>query len=262
MKIQIGNIYSSNFCGDFKIIEYHGTINKKPYYKIKFLKTNYETVARYDTIKSGNINDPYYPKIYNIGYIGENDYIDPTIYSRWRNMLSRCYNPNSQHYDSYGGKGIKVCDRWHSYANFAEDFKKLNGYIDMINNPNIKYHLDKDILQQGIKTCDKIYSPVTCMLVPIHVNALQNSIDNNCNHSNSFTNVIYHHGAYDVRLQINGITYNIGRYIDEIIAANAANHAREFYGLQKVNDVKFIPKNEVNKYNIRKPKEMCKIVNK
>lgn len=30
----------------------------------------------------------------------------------YANMKSRCYNPNKDHYEYYGGKGIKVCDEW------------------------------------------------------------------------------------------------------------------------------------------------------
>ncbi len=40
----------------------------------------------------------------------------------WRHMKSRCYNPNVERYPNYGGKGIKVCDRWlNSFENFFED---------------------------------------------------------------------------------------------------------------------------------------------
>jgi hypothetical protein len=33
-------------------------------------------------------------------------------YQSWRGMLERCSNPKNIHWHIYGGKGIKVCDRW------------------------------------------------------------------------------------------------------------------------------------------------------
>lgn len=39
----------------------------------------------------------------------------------WRGMLSRCRNPNTKDYKDYGARGIKVCDRWHSFMNFLAD---------------------------------------------------------------------------------------------------------------------------------------------
>jgi hypothetical protein len=43
-------------------------------------------------------------------------------YSVWRNMISRCTNPNVPHYPSYGGRGITVCERWlNSFENFLAD---------------------------------------------------------------------------------------------------------------------------------------------
>jgi hypothetical protein len=40
----------------------------------------------------------------------------------YRNMMSRCYNPNATGYEYYGGRGITVCDRWkESFENFLED---------------------------------------------------------------------------------------------------------------------------------------------
>lgn len=37
------------------------------------------------------------------------------------NMHSRCSNPKATYYSYYGGRGIKVCDRWSSFANFLAD---------------------------------------------------------------------------------------------------------------------------------------------
>jgi hypothetical protein len=44
------------------------------------------------------------------------------IYKVWEGMKARCNNPNNQDYRHYGGRGIKVCDRWmESVKNFYED---------------------------------------------------------------------------------------------------------------------------------------------
>lgn len=43
------------------------------------------------------------------------------LYIKWNSMKERCYNPNSSCYDRYGGRGIRVCDRWLVYENFETD---------------------------------------------------------------------------------------------------------------------------------------------
>lgn len=43
-------------------------------------------------------------------------------YKSFRAMIQRCTNPNHPHYDNYGGRGIKICDRWlRSFENFLAD---------------------------------------------------------------------------------------------------------------------------------------------
>ncbi len=43
-------------------------------------------------------------------------------YRAWWAMIRRCYDPNATGFHLWGGRGIKVCDRWrHSFANFLAD---------------------------------------------------------------------------------------------------------------------------------------------
>ena len=43
------------------------------------------------------------------------------VYTAWTLMMQRCYNHNHPFYKNYGGRGIKVCERWHTFENFYED---------------------------------------------------------------------------------------------------------------------------------------------
>jgi hypothetical protein len=43
------------------------------------------------------------------------------LYRVWRGMIARCSCPAANDYDIYGGRGIRVCDRWLSVANFVAD---------------------------------------------------------------------------------------------------------------------------------------------
>lgn len=46
-------------------------------------------------------------------------------YNCWRHMKRRCLNPKDGKYDRYGGRGIKICDRWiNNFENFLSDMGK------------------------------------------------------------------------------------------------------------------------------------------
>ena len=45
-------------------------------------------------------------------------------FSSWRSMMKRCYYPKTRSYHCYGGRGIKVCKRWHKFENFLADMGK------------------------------------------------------------------------------------------------------------------------------------------
>jgi hypothetical protein len=58
-----------------------------------------------------------------------------TEYKSWTHMKYRCNNPKSNCYSYYGGRGIKVCERWNnSFENFLEDVGKK---------PEKSYSLDR-----------------------------------------------------------------------------------------------------------------------
>jgi len=56
----------------------------------------------------------------------------------WYAMKQRCHNSKHSGYRNYGGRGIKVCDRWlNSFKDFLKDIGKrpsLKHSIDRVNN--------------------------------------------------------------------------------------------------------------------------------
>lgn len=56
------------------------------------------------------------------------------IYKIWTDMLKRCRNPHCKSYPNYGGRGIKVAKRWHTFENFL---------ADMGERPSDKHELDR-----------------------------------------------------------------------------------------------------------------------
>lgn len=69
------------------------------------------------------------------------------VYRVWCTMKARCYNPKTESYPRYGGRGITVCDRWlESFENF---------YSDMGPRPSAKHTLER-------KNNDGNYCPENC----------------------------------------------------------------------------------------------------
>jgi hypothetical protein len=42
-------------------------------------------------------------------------------YTVWRHMIERCFDSEAKQYSDYGGRGIRVCDRWLNVNNFVAD---------------------------------------------------------------------------------------------------------------------------------------------
>jgi len=74
------------------------------------------------------------------------------LYHVWKSMMSRCSNPRFKQWKDYGGRGIKVCERWKRHG---EGFKVF--LEDMGERPP-EYVLDRTNNDLG-------YSPENCKWV-------------------------------------------------------------------------------------------------
>jgi hypothetical protein len=65
----------------------------------------------------------------------------------WAGMKTRCYNPNAEHFERYGGRGIAVCWRWRN------DFAAF--FADMGPRPSVNHSIER-------RDNDAGYSPDNC----------------------------------------------------------------------------------------------------
>jgi hypothetical protein len=66
-------------------------------------------------------------------------HFESSTYHSWRGMRQRCSNPKNSNYPDYGGRGIKVCERWSdSFESFLDDMGErpewATGGLDRIDN--------------------------------------------------------------------------------------------------------------------------------
>ena len=162
---KIGEKGINTFRSKMIIVKYRNAHN------IDVFFPQYDCVVRnkqYTTFKNGKIKCPYERRYYGVGYLGEGNYKvcengkHTKVYKTWHSMLERCYSDKCQEKNpTY--KNCSVTEEWHNFQNFAkwysENFYEIEGE---------RMCLDKDILVKH----NKIYSPETCMFVPITINSL------------------------------------------------------------------------------------------
>lgn len=126
-------------------------------------------ITSYKQFKLGTVKNLYFPSVYGIGFIGEeySNKGNEVVYKSWSHMLGRCYNKKDSRYRFYGATGVKVCEEWHNFSNYAKWYYDNYYVIDE------KLSVDKDIINKD----SKIYSPETCIIIPEKINQMFTKTD-------------------------------------------------------------------------------------
>ncbi len=266
-QIDYNKVYQSNGYGEFIILEElprrrtydkNGNVNNtERMCRIKFIKTGYEDIVMVRNAVSGKIRDPYFPSICGVACLGNvivgRNGPNKKLYIHFISMIRRCYYKQDVGYETHGGAGVTVCERWLCFENFLQDAPNLPGYNNMMRS-YVPYSLDKDRLQQGVPTNKKIYSPWTCMWLSKIDNAIQEALDNRDKFKNPYMCVHEDRGKYRVRIR-NRYTcksMDLGFYDDLIAAVNVANYANRRIGTPEFinNDIEYMPLEECVKHRL------------
>ena len=136
-----------------------------------------------------------------------------TLYIRYYNMITRCYNEKSDHYSAYGAIGVTVCKEWlDSFDNF-QNWAVNNGYKKHL-------ELDKDILSKKLGISPAIYSPETCMFITSEENNKHRKVVNKMNKS-GYKGVTSYNGKFKTTINVNGKFIHLGLWNTALEAAKA-----------------------------------------
>lgn len=80
------------------------------------------------------------------------------LYKVWIGIKTRCYNPNSEAYEDYGGRGVQLCPEW------LKDFKAFYDWC-IANGWRKGLDIDKDIKAKEMGVEPNLYSPERCQFV-------------------------------------------------------------------------------------------------
>lgn len=115
-------------------------------------------------------------------------------YKVWEGIIQRCTNPKTSNYNDYGGRGIKVCQRWFNFKYFIEDMGRR---------PSSKYKIDR-IDNNGN------YEPNNCRWVTQSIQS-----KNSRNHKTNKTGVrgvTFINNKYRASISVNNKTLYLGTY--------------------------------------------------
>lgn len=136
----------------------------------------------------------------------------------WQSMQARCYRRSDRGYKNYGGRGIRVCDRWlgiDGFRNFLEDVG---------NRPSPEYSIDRI-------NNDRDYEPDNCRWTTRWVQAVNRR--GRQNGRSKYKGVTLHKptGKWRARVGYKNNSRSLGLYYTQEDAARAYNQAAlEYFG--------------------------------
>lgn len=269
--LDINKIYHSDNYGPYIVIETYksATYKKGPSVLIEFICTKNRVITDVSKALNGEVRDPKLCNKIPIDTIllsEEDRYkrLDRLAKEMWRSMIRRCYDPNTDNFQSYGGIGISICDRWMNRDLFLKDIANIFQYNKWYRFPTI-YQLDKDYLQLNIQKDKRIYSPETCVFLHASDNknlrVIEFKRDNQCI-SKYYGVTKETANTYSASLSLGKGSMYLRAFSSEIAAANAFNYWQLYLHrydiIPLLNEVPYMPPSEFIKYNTR-PKEICTI---
>lgn len=256
-------IYESNYYGEFIIIDDYGLFgnNSSRDVKIKFIRTGSECIVEYKSVLCGNVKDPAFENAFEarkvLGPRRMRD-INYSLKRIWNGIKQRCYNINDNSYETYGAKGVKMCDEWLNFETFKHDAQLLPGWINKYNDP-LMYHIDKDLLQYNIPSHEKVYSKNTCIWLHRDINS---------GIINGYTDEYYDYGndIYSIKdefyiVPLLNYCNNYGPFDCYNAAANMLNYCYNRFNTNISIDVPYMHPSDVIGHYLD-AREMCIINNK
>lgn len=163
-KFGIGTVHITNEGYSVEVIE---KLNKNKRTVVFLDEYRAVLTCNLESVLTGAISNPYRKSVCGIGFHGVGKYKSSEnnkktlAYKKWHGILCRVTNIEIKN-NPY--KNTAICEEWHNFQNFGEWFdKNYPAHIE-----NIKFHIDKDLLQYEVE--DKIYSPNTCVFLPECIN--------------------------------------------------------------------------------------------
>ena len=122
-----GEIFKTNSCGDLVVTKYVSC----DHVHVRFLKTQYETVATSGNIKLGTVKDRFLPSVHGVGVVGDEVARVRNVmvkeYVLWQSMLKRCCCVKTKN-TSPTYIGCSVSDGFKYYPFFKDWCNKQIGF--------------------------------------------------------------------------------------------------------------------------------------